>query len=106
MKQLWAQDVHGKFADTAKLLDHFARHGGDFGAASASDYEQMANDFLNDPRPTGVLDKTRANGDTVRFNPATQEFGIVKADGTLRTYYKPDPLIHGFPSNMDYFNAQ
>jgi filamentous hemagglutinin len=52
------------------------------------------------------LEKVRANGDIVRYNPATEEFGIVKSDGTIRTYYKPDPANHGFPTNLDYFNAQ
>jgi filamentous hemagglutinin len=52
------------------------------------------------------LEKTRPNGDVVRYNPATDEFGVVKPDGTIRTYYKPDPARHGRPTNLDYFNAQ
>jgi hypothetical protein len=26
--------------------------------------------------------------------------------GTIKTYYKPDPAIHGYATNLDYFNAQ
>jgi filamentous hemagglutinin len=96
----------GQFADAAKLLDHFARHGTDFGATSAAQYEAMADTFLNGPRGAGVLQKTRANGDIMRYDPATQAFGVVKPDGTIRTYYKPDPAVHGYPTNRDYFNAQ
>ena len=66
----------------------------------------MADAFLNGPRGTGVLQKVRANGDIVRYDPATQAFGVVKPDGTIRTYYKPDPAVHGYPTNLDYFNAQ
>jgi pyocin large subunit-like protein len=62
----------GKFADAAKLLHHFIRHGGDFGATSAAQYEQAADAFLNGPRGTGVLQKVRGNGDIVRYDPATE----------------------------------
>jgi filamentous hemagglutinin len=96
----------GGFADPARPLDHYARHGADFGATTAPRYEQMADAFLNGPCGTGVLQKVRANGDVVRYDPATQAFGVVKTDGTIRTYYKPDPAVHGYPTNLDYFNAQ
>lgn len=96
----------GTFSDQGKLLDHFRRHGQDFGAKSAADYEQLADDFLNSPGPTGVVEKIRSNGDLVRYNPATDEFGIVKPDGTIRTYFKLDPAVHQFPTNLDYFHAQ
>jgi filamentous hemagglutinin len=96
----------GGLADPIKLLDHYTRHGADFGAPSAAQYEQMADAFLNGPRGIGVLQKVRANGDVVRYDPATQAFGVVKPDGTIRTYYEPDPAVHGYPTNMDYFHAQ
>jgi len=96
----------GQFADPAKLVDHYMRHGADFGATSAAQYEAMADTFLNGPRGAGVLQRTRRNGDIVRYDPATQAFGVVKPDGTIRTYYKPDPAVHGYPTNLDYFHAQ
>lgn len=95
-----------KFADQAKLQDHFARHGGDFGAKSADEYQAQANVFLTGAKVAGVLEKARPNGDIVRFNPATDEFGVVSSSGAIRTYYKPDPAVHGKGSNLDYFNAQ
>jgi filamentous hemagglutinin len=96
----------GGFANQTTLLQHFARPGVDFGAASAAQYEQLADAFLNGPLASGVLQKVRANGDIVRYDPAAQAFDVVKPDGTIRTYYKPDPAIHGYPTNRDYFNAQ
>jgi filamentous hemagglutinin len=98
--------VPAKFADNTRLLDHFARHGRDVGATSAADYERLASDFLTGPLATGVLEKTRANGDIVRFDPATQLFGIIRPNGIIRTFFKPDPAVHGLASNLDYFNAQ
>jgi YD repeat-containing protein len=96
----------GTFSTDSQLQDHFARHGSDFGATTATDYEQQANNFLNSPAGNGVLQKVRANGDIVRYNPVTDEFGVAKSNGVIRTYYKPDPAVHGYSTNLDYFNAQ
>ncbi len=96
----------GRFASAARRNDHFARHGGDFGARSARAYERAAGRFLTGRPERGVLQATRRNGDIVRYNPRTNEFGVVKPDGTIRTYYKPDPATHGLRSNMDYFQRE
>lgn len=95
-----------KFADQAKLDDHFARHGSDFGAKNKLEYQAQADKFLTAPKLAGVLEKARPNGDIVRYNPGTDEFGVVSSGGSIRTYYKPDPAVHGKGSNLDYFNAQ
>jgi hypothetical protein len=99
-------DEGGGFASDEQLQDHFDRHGGDFGATTPAEYEQQADRFLNDPPGEGVLEKVRPNGDVVRYNPVTDEFGVTQPDGTIRTYFKPDPAVHGYPTNLDYFNAQ
>jgi filamentous hemagglutinin len=95
-----------KFADEAKLQDHFQRHGGDFDAKTSTAYQQEADGFLTGSKPTGVLEKMRTNGGIVRYNPSTDEFGVVSKNGVIRTYCKPDPNVHGYPTNLDYFNAQ
>jgi filamentous hemagglutinin len=99
-------DEGGGFASDAQRQDHFDRHGSDFGAATPEEYERQADDFLNGPRGDEVLEKVRPNGDIVRYNPTTDEFGVTRADGTIRTYFKPDPAVHPYPTNLDYFNAQ
>jgi pyocin large subunit-like protein len=53
-----------------------------------------------------VLSKTRANGDVVRFDPASNAFGVMDKTGAPRTFYVPDPTKHGYPTNLDYFHAQ
>jgi filamentous hemagglutinin len=97
----------GRFASEPQLLDHFGRHAADFGATSPADYEAMADRFLTGDLPPGALEKVRPNGDVVRYNPVTEEFGVLKSGGaTIRTYYVPDPAVHGYPSNLEYFHAQ
>ena len=95
-----------KFGDDLKLEDHFIRHGADFGLETASDYEKAADAFLTSELGEGVRELTRTNGDVVRWDPETDAFGVVSSDGTIRTFYKPDPDQHGFATNEEYFNAQ
>lgn len=45
-------------------------------------------------------------GGRVRLDITTQEFGIVTVQGHIRTYFIPDPSLHGYPSNVDYFLSQ
>ena len=42
----------------------------------------------------------------INAGPETDTFGVRTADGTPRTMYVPDPTVHGYPTNLDYFNAQ
>jgi hypothetical protein len=97
---------NGGFGSEAQFLDHYARHSSDLEAPTPDEYAQQAGGFLKGNARPGTLETIRPNGDIVRYNPTTNEFGVVKADGTIRTYYKPDPAVHGYPTNLDYFNAQ
>jgi len=95
-----------KFGSQARLDDHFKRHGHDFGATSAAQYQRQASKFLTENLGPATLEKTRKNGDVVRYNPNTDEFGVVSKSGVIRTYYKPDPAVHSRSSNLEYFNEQ
>jgi len=93
----------GRFATQGLRNSHFAKHGAEFGLRSAQAYERAAGRFMSGRPGRGVLQGTRQNGDIVRYNPGTNEFGIARQDGTLRTYFKPNPATHGLPSNTEYF---
>lgn len=84
---------------------HYKDHGVDFSAKNALDYVKQARDFLLNP-PIGTLTLVRLDGDIVRYEPATNTFGVVTPSGVPRTFFKPNPAIHGFPTNLDYFYAQ
>jgi hypothetical protein len=80
--------------------------GDDFGVATPAKYEAMGDRFLTGDLPPGALEQVRPNGDVVRFNPATDEFGRVEE----RRLYDQDilhsrPAVHGYPSNLEYFHA-
>ena len=96
-----------RFASGDLLNEHFQDHRFDFDGETESEYEDLAASFLSNQNNTDILELTRpANDDIVRFNPETDEFGILSSDGHIVTYYKPDPRIHGYPTNLDYFYAQ
>ena len=99
-----------RFSSEDLLDGHFEDHGSDFGATTTSEYEQQASDFLTNQENPDILEFSRVRGyragDTVRFNPETDEFGVISPDGTIRTYYRPNPNLHGFATNLDYFNSE
>jgi hypothetical protein len=49
-------------------------------------------------------EQLRPNGDSVQYDPESDIFGVLSADGFPRTYFRPDPSEHGFLTNLDYFN--
>lgn len=50
--------------------------------------------------------KTVANGDVLLYNPSTNIFAVKTANGVPRTMFKPDPLEHGFATNIDFWNSK
>ena len=75
------------FANSEERADHFHKHGADFGAKDVRDYEVKADAFLLGPKSSTALDYTRSQGDLVRFDPATDEFGVLSGSGEVRTYF-------------------
>jgi hypothetical protein len=80
--------THG-FADNIRRLTHFGDHAADFGAATDLEYEQMADAFLGGPPPSGAYECTRIQGDLVRYNPVTNELGVISITKVIHTYFKP-----------------
>lgn len=94
------------FVSPALLNRHFHDHGADFAAATPQEYEGLADAFLGGPLTPTALSCARRRGDIVRYDPTTQEFGVLSSTGVIRTYFKPDPAIHGYATNYDYFLAE
>ena len=95
------------FADSGSRADHFQRHGSEFGASSEDEYERMAREYLNTEASISVLDCIRlGNGDIIKYDIASQAFAVMRKDGIIRTFFKPDPAWHGFPSHLEYFQVE
>ena len=95
-----------KKSSVENAYGHWDKHKSEFpNLNNAKEYVEAATNFLRSPNPN-VLTRTRENGGIVRFNPATDEFGVMGSSGVPRTYFKPNPESHGYATNMDYFNDQ
>lgn len=103
--ELWTP---GKVKSNPKnALNHFSKHRSDFPEChNAKEYVEKARQFMGDP-PVGTLTKVREpGGDIIRYDPASNTFGIMDKHGTLKTMFKPDANSHKYPTNLDYFHAQ
>lgn len=80
----WSQ---GEVGDSVgSLVDHYVRHGGEFGARSAREYYQMANDFVD----SGNYVTLAAGNGKELWNAKTNTLGVLGPRGELRTFYRPD----------------
>ena len=87
-------------------LSHWNNHASEFPQyTNADQYAQAAQNFVDNP-PPGTLTKTRANGDTIFFDPASDTFAVSYGTGAPKPMFIPDPAVHGYTTNLDYFNAQ
>jgi pyocin large subunit-like protein len=94
------------FKTAQQRTQHFADHGRDFFAADEAQYEAMADRFIGGPLPHRILQAKRPYRSVlVRYNPFTNEFGMLAPDGYIKTYFKPKTTDHGLPRNLDYYFA-
>jgi pyocin large subunit-like protein len=113
---VWATPLTVGFANKRTLARHYVDHAADFGAKNAAEYEMLADKFLGGNLRAGVLECKRRKGDIIRFNPFTDEYGVLSKDRVIRTYFKPIPRqslagkvtrkCHNFPTNLAYFKAE
>jgi pyocin large subunit-like protein len=92
--------------DPLKRPDHFKKHGARLGIKSEADYEAFADKFLGGLRRFTTLECRRRQGDVIRYDWLTKEFGILSSTGRIHTYYKPDRRIHGKLLHICYFKAE
>lgn len=74
----------------ASLADHFARHGGDFGAKSPDDYAAQAWRFRERALAERLPMKLDTDGTVRVFDPKTRAFAAFNRNGTAKTYFRPD----------------
>ena len=103
------------FDTAADLTEHFEKHvtrGNEFAVATEADYLALADKFLGEPLNRATTYECRrvrrdgSLGDKIRYNRITQEYGVLSADNVIRTYFIPDPAIHGHTTNFAYFRSE
>ena len=84
---------------------HFKKHGHEFPFPNQDAYIKAAMNFVLSP-PPGTMSVVQSDGDHVYYNEQRNYFAVTNRNGKIRTFFRLDPNIHGYPTNMDYFRAQ
>lgn len=89
------------FANRSLLADHFQRHGAEFGAATMEEYEALADSFCGGPMDAHTKECVRTRDmATLRYNTASHDYGVLRNDNHIRTYFKLTQI-----NNLAYFQS-
>jgi len=78
------------FTTRGKFLDHFEKHGTEFGSISREEYLRQAQILRDSTAGGDILEAVRADGVITRFDRKTGAFLAFNPDLTIRTYFKPN----------------
>jgi len=78
------------FHSHARLAEHFAKHGAEFGAASPEDYLRLVQTLRDRPAGGDVLEQRRGDGTLCRFDRRSGAFLAFDPDLTIRTFFRPN----------------
>lgn len=101
---LTRQSINARPFNASSLQRHAQEHAAETGASSPQDYQQKAENFMNGAPDADEIEIRRANGEIIRYNLKTHEFGIVYSNGQLVTYYKVDKGSDA--EDLDYVLSQ
>ncbi len=94
---LWSSTKSKSAVENA--FGHFKKHKSEFPEfQNAKQYVEGTKKFLNSP-PKGTLTKTNSRGDTLRYDPNSNTFGVLSKDGAPRTMFRPK-------DGINYWNRQ
>lgn len=80
-----------QFSSQELLQNHFEKHREEFGAISVEEYIKRANALAREVESDDVVLLLRSDGSVSKYRFSTNEFVVTNSDGTLRTYFKPEP---------------
>jgi pyocin large subunit-like protein len=79
-----------RFASHQKLVEHYQKHGREFGSVTMEAYLHQAQELRDGPAAGSVLQFVRADGVISRFNRTNGDFIAFNPDGVIRTYFRPN----------------
>ncbi len=77
------------FASRQKLLDHYRKHGREFGSITMEQYLRGAQELRDRPAGGAILEAARPDGSVTRFDRDSGDFIAFGRDGVIRTYFRP-----------------
>lgn len=78
------------FATRQTFLDHFDKHGREFGDINRDDYLRLAQKLRDAPVGGPILEVVRRDGVITRYDRVSGAFLAFNADRTIRTFFKPN----------------
>lgn len=78
------------FTSRQKFIDHFNKHGAEFGSISKEEYLRQAQELRDRTAGGEILEVKRADEVITRFDRKTGAFLAFNSDLTIRTYFKPN----------------
>ncbi len=78
------------FHSRNQFNDHFAKHGAEFGQVTQEEYLREAQTLRDAPAGGNVEEIRRSDGTVSRYDRASGAFIAFNADGTIRTFFKPN----------------
>jgi len=77
------------FFSRQKLIDHYEKHGREFGAITMEEYLFRAKTLRDRPIGGKVLEFVRSDGVITRFDRTNGDFIAFNPDGVIRTFFRP-----------------
>jgi hypothetical protein len=77
------------FASRQKLVDHYKKHGREFGAVTMEQYLRKAQELRDRPAGGAILESVRPEDVVTRYDRETGDFLAFNRDGIIRTYFRP-----------------
>lgn len=77
------------FASRQKMIDHYRKHGREFGPITMEQYVRKAQELRDRPPGGTLLESVRPDGVATRFDRGSGDFIAFNRDGTIRTYFRP-----------------
>jgi hypothetical protein len=78
------------FASRAKLVEHYEKHGREFGSVTIDEYLRKAQELRDRAADGSVVEAARSDGVVTRFDRTSGAFLAFNSDRTIRTFFKPN----------------
>ena len=78
-----------QFKSEELLKTHFEKHQSEYGAISITEYLRQASDLADAEVSEDVVQLKRSDESVSKYRFSTNDFVVINADGTIRTFFKP-----------------
>jgi len=89
-----------------KLENHFYKHWSEFWVNTKEEYYELAKNFAMDNKSKYLLKINKYWDSILKYDKERNILLSVDIyTNNIRTFFKPDPVVHGYKTNLDYFKS-